>query len=143
MTTGYQPSHDIDRFDFTKDLAFGQEGEQVVTNFLSDLSAGHFEVKYDRYRNGNMVVETEQNPRGTGWKPSGINVTQAHWWVYLYSPDAFVVVSVSRLKNYLEVNKQHLTQKVLAGGSDNPAKGYILYPPHVTELLNNECYDGK
>jgi hypothetical protein len=68
MTTGYQPSHDIDRFDFTKDLAFGQEGEDTIREFLIALGLGNFEVKRDRYRNGNMVVETEQNPRNQGWK---------------------------------------------------------------------------
>jgi hypothetical protein len=139
----YQPSHDIDRFDFTKDLAFGHQGEEIVKQFLNSLSQGSFEVKYDRYRNGNMVVETEQNPRGSGWKPSGINVTKAHWWVYMHSPDAFIITSVNRLKTYLEINKKYLTYKDLAKGSDNPTKGYILYPSHITDLLNNEEYDGK
>ena len=139
----YQPSHDIDRYDFLKDLAFGHQGEDNFKQFLTSMSQGSFEVKYDRYRNGNMVVETEQNPRGSGWKPSGINVTQAHWWAYGHSPDGFVVISTARLNNYLEINKKYLPYKDLAKGSDNPTKGYILYPSHITDLLNNEEYDGK
>lgn len=142
MTTGYQPSHDIDRFDFTKDLAFGQQGEQIVTDFLQSLSEGSFEVKYDRYRNGNMVVEAEQNPRKQGWKPSGINVTKAHWWVYLHSSEGFITVSVPRLKRFIEKNKSYIPYKDLAPNSDNPARGYLLYPQYVQDLLNNEEYDG-
>ena len=139
--SNYQPSHDIDRFDFTKDLAFGHEGEEIVNTFLSSLSAGSFEVKYDRYRNGRMVVETHQNPRGQGWKPSGINVTTAHWWVYLFSPGAFISVSVGRLKKYLVMNKDNLTKKEFAPNSDNPTRGFLLFPPNITDLMTNEDYD--
>ena len=142
MTTGYQPSHDIDRFDFTKDLAFGQEGEDTIREFLIALGLGDFEIKRDRYRNGNMVVETEQNPRNSGWKPSGINVTEAHWWVYMYSLSGFVIISVPRLKAFLEKNKDYLPFKDLAPNSDNPARGYLLYPQYVMDLLTNEEYDG-
>ena len=67
------------KFDFKKDLAYGQGGESLVSGFLDDLSDGSFEVKSDRYRNGRMVVETDQNPRGHKdelgvqiWKKSGI-----------------------------------------------------------------------
>jgi hypothetical protein len=142
MTTGYQPSHDIDRFDFSKDLAYGQEGEDAIREFLTALGLGNFEVKRDRYRNGNMVVETEQNPRHSGWKPSGINVTTAHWWVYMYSLSGFVIISVPRLKKFLEKNKDYLPIKDLAPNSDNPARGYLLYPQYVMDLLTNEEYDG-
>ena len=91
-TEGYAPSHDINPHDFTKDLAFGHEGEEIVKTFLADLSNGSFEVKYDRYRNGRIFVEFEQNPHNSGWKPSGIAVTKARWWVYLFSPSAFVII---------------------------------------------------
>jgi hypothetical protein len=140
---GYQPSHDIDRFNFEQDLAFGHEGEAIVRDFLTRMSEGDFEVKYDRYRNGNMAIETEQNPRGSGWKPSGINVTGAHWWTYLFAPDAMLTVSASRLKNFLSLNEKYLTKKTFASQSDNPARGYILTPPFVTDLLVNESYDGE
>lgn len=137
--SGYQPSHDIDKFVFSDDLKFGLQGEQMVTDFLHDLEAGSFEVKYDRYRNGRMVVETDQNPRGTGWKPSGINVTQATWWVYVFAPHTFTAVQVARLKKFLRINQ--LGKRDFAPTSDNPARGYLLYPQHVTDLLTNEAYD--
>ena len=50
-------------FDFKKDLEFGLQSEKEIEGFLDDLSNGSFEVKTDRYRNGRMVIETDQNPR--------------------------------------------------------------------------------
>jgi hypothetical protein len=95
-TEGYQPSHDINPHDFKKDLAFGHQGEEIVKQFLSDLSNGAFEVKYDRFRNGRIFVEFEQNPRNAGWKPSGIAVTTAKWWVYMFAPNAFCIIELGR-----------------------------------------------
>ena len=76
-------------FNFKKDLAYGQDGEMLIDGFMEALSGGSVEVKSDRYRNGRMVVETEQNPKGAVdgdgnkiWVKSGINVTTAKWWVY-------------------------------------------------------------
>ena len=138
------------RFDFAKDLKYGEEGEDLVSSFLSCLSTGDFEVKSDRYRNGRMVVETNQNPKGAVdsfgnkiWVPSGINVTTASWWVYIFSPDgAFIIVSVARLKKYLRANKNLFNEATKRdfGGVDNPARGFLLYPNHVQDLLTNAEY---
>lgn len=140
-THGYEPAHDIKQFDFTKDLAFGHEGEELVTQFLADLSQGSFEVKYDRFRNGRIFVEFEQNPRNSGWKPSGIAVTEARWWVYLFAPTAFAIIEVPRLKRYLKHNVANIRQLVAAPDSDNPAKGFLLYPDQVRELMTVSAYD--
>lgn len=138
-------------FDFASDLAYGQQGEGLVSSFLDSIQSGSFEVKSDRYRNGRMVVETHQNPRGRRdqdgnpiWVPSGINVTTAKWWVYIYSPSgAFVVVGVDRLKAYLRANTQMFNESTKRnfGGSDNPARGYLLMPDNVIDLLTNRNYD--
>ena len=53
---GYEP-----RFDFQADLAYGEHGED---NAKELFGSGAVEVKSDRYRNGKMVVETEQKPAG-------------------------------------------------------------------------------
>lgn len=138
----YEPGQDIPKYDFTKDLAYGEQGEATVKTFLEALSAGSFEVKQDRHRNGRMVVETQQNPRGKGWKDSGINVTQATWWVYIFSPAAFVVVEVARLKKYLKRNHwEESDKKIFAPNSDNPTKGFLLMDYHVKELLSDTEYD--
>lgn len=138
-------------FDFKSDLAYGQEGEQLIAQFLESLSGGEFEVKSDRYRNGRMVVETQQNPRGAKdehgeliWVSSGINVTTAKWWVYIYSPDgAFVVIDVARLKRYLRMNPYKFSEstKRAFGGEDNPARGFLIYPNDVIDMMTNKKYD--
>lgn len=138
-------------FDFKKDLAYGLEGENLVSGFLDSLQGGDFEVKSDRYRNGRMVVETNQNPRGIVdddgnkiWRPSGINITTAKWWVYVYSiTGAFVVISVDRLKRYLRANQSRFNNstKINLGGADNPAKGFLLMPEDVVDMLINPLYD--
>lgn len=140
------------KYNFHEDLKYGKEGEALVSGFLDAIEAGAFEVKTDRYRNGRMVVEVEQNPRrkknddGTAyWKPSGLMVTKAEWWVYVYTLDgAFVMVSVPRLKRYLEANTHLFNAETLvtfARTSSNPSKGYLLYPDQVMDLLNNKTYD--
>lgn len=149
-----QSDYDIppDRYNFHADLKFGKKGEALVEEFLGSLSGGSFEVKTDRYRNGRMVVETMQHPRrkmnadGTEfWKPSGIMVTKADWWVYVFTLDgkqgAFSIISVPRMKRYIKTNKKLLKVVDFAKASSNPSKGYLLMPEHVTDLMINKAYD--
>jgi hypothetical protein len=134
--SGYNP-----KFDFVTDLEYGHEGEQNIIGFFESFNAGAVEVKADRYRNGRMAVETHQKPAGQDWKKSGINVTQADWWAYRLAPDAFMMVSVKRLKNYLRVNRDTLEKRMFAPESANPATGYLLFPQHIQDLMTNERYD--
>jgi hypothetical protein len=140
------------KFNFKKDLEYGHKGEGLVKKFLSSLESGAFEVKSDRYRNGRMAVEIEQNPfRKTDeegnqvWNKSGIKVTKAHWWVYVYTLDdasgAFIVVSVKRLKKYLRVNSRTLKLRDFAAFSKNPARGFLLEPSDVMDMMINPKYD--
>lgn len=139
------------KFDFASDLSFGLEGEELIKGFLDSLSGGDFEVKSDRYRNGRMVIETQQNPKGAKdsngalvWVNSGINVTLAKWWVYIYTPEeAFLVVSVARMKRFLRANNHKYNEqtKVDFGGADNPARGFLVYPEEVLQILINPQYD--
>lgn len=151
---GYNKEFDIptNSFNFTKDLAFGEIGEGFIKDFYEAVIQGSAEVKTDRYRNGRMVIETQQNPRrekdaygNQVWKLSGINVTTAQWWIYIYClQQAFVILSVDRVKKYLRSNK-HLfnesTKKVFASSSDNPAKGFLLEPEQVIEMMYSKEYD--
>jgi hypothetical protein len=131
-------------FNFAEDLKYGQLGEKRIRKMLENLVEGSFEVKSDRYRNGNMAVEMRQNPRREGrWIPSGLQVTKATWWVYIFSMDGgFVIVSVDRLKRYIEANKDKLQTRDFARRSTNPAWGYLLLPENVSELLHSDEYDG-
>lgn len=149
-----QSDYDIPagRYDFFNDLKFGKKGEKLVGDFLQTLSEGAFEVKTDRYRNGRMVLEMTHNPRkrlnpdGTPlWKPSGLQVTKAKWWVYVYTLDgAFIIVSVDRIKRYLEAHPDRYNPKKyhnFARASSNPSKGYLLEPSDVMEMMINPAYD--
>lgn len=148
---GYNPDFDIAppssarQFNFKNDLQYGQIGETLVASMLDALANGSFEIKTDRYRNGNMVIETDQNPNLKGWKKSGINVTKAVWWVYVYALDGSItIIHIDRLKRYLRINKQLFnegTKRIFAENSENPAKGWILKPRHVMDMLINKKYD--
>ena len=143
------------KFNFHEDLKFGQKGEKLVDDFLTAMEAGSFEVKTDRYRNGKMVLEMEHNPRRKQdedgkavWEPSGLNVTKAAWWVYVYTLDgeqgAFVIVSTKRIKRYLKVNKTVYNRKTMsnfAWSSSNPSRGFLLLPEQVNDLMTNPDYD--
>ena len=129
---GYEP-----RFDFQADLTYGEAGEN---NARELFGSGAVEVKSDRYRNGKMVVETEQKPAGKEWQLSGINVTTADWWVYRLAPDSFFIVSVARLKRYLRAN-QPMTKISLASDGDNPARGFLLSADQVRSMMCDKQYD--
>ena len=140
------------KFDFHTDLKFGQKGEKLVEDFLDAMSSGSFEVKTDRYRNGRMVLEMTHNPRkkvdeegNPLWKPSGLAITKAKWWVYVYTLDgSFVIVSTDRIKRYLKANKERFNPKKyhsFAWSSSNPSKGYLLEPEEVMDMMINTEYD--
>lgn len=143
------------KFNFHEDLKFGKKGEKLVDDFLTAMEAGSFEVKTDRYRNGKMVLEMEHNPRRKQdedgkaiWEPSGLNVTKAAWWVYVYTLDgeqgAFVIVSTKRIKRYLKANKDVYNRKSMsnfAWSSSNPSRGFLLLPEQVNDLMTNPAYD--
>lgn len=141
-------------FDFVADLAYGEEGEAQIRSFLGAVIRGDIEVKTDRYRNGRMVVETQQNPRGVTdadgkkiWVNSGINVTTAKWWVYIFTLDgSFVVIATDRLKRYLKMNSHKFnesTKRIFAAASDNPSRGFLLMPDEVLDLLVSKIYDSE
>ena len=148
----YNPRFDIASSRFKADLQFGEQGEELIKTFISNICAGNIEVKTDRFRNGKMVVETQQHARHNEfedanhfWKISGINVTSADWWVYVFSLEgSFIVVKTARLKKFLRLNK-HLyneaTKILFAQESDNPAKGWLIQSAQVTDLLINPIYD--
>ena len=135
-TGGYEP-----RFDFRIDLDYGQAAEANLIDFFDAMHGQTVEVKADRYRNGKMVVETQQRPAGKDWQHSGINVTTAKWWAYQLAPDSFILVSVPRLKRFLKMNQYHLEKVTLAADGDNPAMGYLLTAQQVRELQTSKAYD--
>lgn len=145
------------RFNFHEDLKFGKQGEALVEGFLQALEAGSFEVKTDRYRNGRMVLEIEHNPRKRRdengkpmWEPSGLSVTKAAWWVYVFTLNgdegAFVILNVERIKRFLQAHPDRFNRKRMmdfARQSSNPSRGYLLEPEDVLDILINPAYDNE
>lgn len=119
-----------------------KSGEDLFEAFIKSLDDSDFEIKRDMYRNGRMVVEIAQNPNGKGWKPSGLAVTKAKYWVYMFSADAFSVIEVARLNKYLDINDK-IPVKTFAPYSNNPTKGYLLMEEDVIKLMSSELYDTK
>lgn len=146
----YVPEYDIPKQQFSQDLEYGQQGESLARSFLASMSSGAFEVKTDRYRNGRMIVETEQLPaqdaKTENWQLSGINTTKATWWVYVYTLNgAFVIIDVQRLKRYLRRNPSLFnweTKRTFGNKTNNPARGWLLEPQQVMDLMTNPLYDG-
>lgn len=139
-------------FNFNADLAYGEKGEGKIRSFLEDIISEDIEVKTDRYRNGRMVVETQQNPKklidndgNPVWVQSGINVTTAKWWVYIFTLDgSFVVVATDRLKRFLTINNHKYnesTKRTFAAASDNPSRGFLIMQEDMLDLLLNPIYD--
>ena len=59
----------------------------------------------------------------------------------MFAPNAFCIIELGRLKRYLKANKDTLQIKVAAPNSDNPAKGFLIYPQQVNELMTTATYD--
>ena len=98
---GYEP-----RFD--RDLERGNVGEDLLELFFDDAENNNmFEVKTDYRINetGNIYVETHKfrKPDQSDAVPSGINVTEAKWWVQA-SPegDSMFILSTEKLRKYIE-----------------------------------------
>jgi hypothetical protein len=89
----YQPHFDID-------YQRGLIGENLVGTFLEALAGSRIEVKTDYRANetGNVYLETFQQSLAGEWYKSGINVTEAEWFVYAGgSANGFLALRTERL----------------------------------------------
>ena len=109
------------QIDFKKDLEFGQSGEVSIVEFAKLIGSGAVEV------------------------PSGLNVTKAVWWVYIFAVDeSFVMFKVDRIKRYLRslpnlYNEN--TKRVMAPNSENPALAYVVQKSETINMLSKKDYD--
>jgi hypothetical protein len=120
-STGYNPDFDID-------LSIGQLGEHLFDTFWEELHrTGRVEVKVDRgaWRTGNHYVETAQSSDGEHYRPSGINVTKAHWWVVASPSDfGFVCVRTDVLKRLCLSARE--AEQPIRDGRTNASKGRLV-----------------
>ena len=135
-------------YKFNKDLIEGEEGELVVIEQLKNFGATlihqnkdnrydvlverngkniKYEIKTDVYckpdrDTGNMFIETEC--RG---KKSGINVTQAEWFVYFYPLlDEIWYIKTKDLLNLIQENVNTLRFHKNGGDPGSRTKGWLI-----------------
>lgn len=104
-STNYDPGADIrgaNKGQFKADLAFGSAGEDQAESIVRALLEGWVEVKSDGFENGNLFIEVAQGIRGSSsdldeivWKKSGLNVTQAKYYMYIKQSESGVLRSAT------------------------------------------------
>ncbi len=111
-------------FNFKKDLALGKWGEDYVKRILSDPKV-KIEVKKDDWtiKSGNIAIEFES--RG---KPSGIAVTESHFWCFIVGHFYVLMMPTEFLKWIVEQN--HGTIKSVGDRDANgvPTSKAVLLP---------------
>ena len=133
-------------YNFKKDILIGEEGENIVIEYLESKGAklisknknnSHdtilefnnekisYEIKTDVYctpekDTGNIFIEYECRN-----KPSGIEVTQAKWFVYYFKfLNQIWFIKTEDLKNLILNNK--FKQTVQSGDEGSNTKGYLI-----------------
>ena len=122
---------------FDIDLNFGQIYEEKIRELFE--GEGSIEVKTERdiwADTGNIAIEIRS--RG---KPSGLSITEAKWWIQVFTVDKdvkfmlmFRVDKLRKAVKYLYINE--LAPKI-NGGDDNTSE-LILIPISTLLLLNKK-----
>jgi hypothetical protein len=115
QSSGYDPYADIrgnNKGQFSSDLAFGLVGEGHAESIVRALMEGWVEVKTDGFENGNLFIEVAHCPgrvrKDDGdfqWTKSGLNVTQAKYYMYLKQAKngelrSAVIIPTERLRRF-------------------------------------------
>lgn len=112
------------RYDFTIDKDHGELAERAAAELLTIDSV---EVKAKRYDDSHYYVEYEQNPRNSGnWIPSGIKITEASHWVFIYCENTValtvpvvVLIEAGRIAARDKDNWKYTPR-------DNPTRGIMV-----------------
>ena len=122
---GNQPKFDVD-------LERGNVGEDLLELFFDDAEDNNmFEVKTDYRINetGNIYVETHKyrNPDKSDAVPSGINVTEAKWWVQA-SPDgvAMLIIKTEQLRKYIDFVQPPVSAQPIANAHSAASLGVLV-----------------
>lgn len=103
-----------------------EKNEDVSKRSFFDISAdiaGHnvtFEVKYDLMatKTGNVAIEFYNSKSN---KPSGIGITEAHYWVHVLKVDNEDVIFICRVEDLKEFIKNTKPKRIVYGGGDKNA----------------------
>lgn len=117
--------------DFKFDLQFGQLGEQLFYNLITNKK---IEVKRDKWIGitGNIAIEYESRN-----KPSGIATSEADYWCFIFSGNLedkiFLIIEINKLK---EIARKYYKLGQIKLMGDNDTSKAILIP--LKEILNND-----
>lgn len=115
QSSGYDPYADIrgdSKGQFSSDLQFGLVGEGHAKKIVQALLDGWVEVKTDGFENGNLFIEVAHCPSrkvdaegNFVWSKSGLNVTQAKYYMYLKQAKngelrSAIVIPTERLRRF-------------------------------------------
>ena len=122
---------------FDIDLDFGKIYEEKIKELFE--GDGSIEVKTERdiwADTGNMFVEVRS--RG---KPSGLSITDAKWWIHVFTIDGDVkftiMFRVDKLKKAIKYLYSNDLAGMVKGGDDRTSDG-ILVPINTLILLNKK-----
>ncbi len=153
-------------YDFKKDLNEGNKGENLVIEHLKKLGSTlisknndnrfdalierngkriKYEIKTDvfckpSFDTGNLFVEVEC--RG---KASGIEVTEAEWFVTYYKHlNEIWYIKTQDLKDLIETNKKNFIFKTFSGDKGSNTKGWLVPRWKFTEdfqIYNSNTFE--
>lgn len=116
---------------FDLDLKFGQDGENLVKELLTD---GHtVEVKRDRKwkDTGNLYIETECYFTGKqAWASSGLSTTEAKYWAFVIE-NAVLMVPTDALRYAVKEFGSYIECKI----PPNYSKGVLLTVPQILKSI--------
>jgi len=128
------------KYDFVTSLKYGMDSEKNIANILG-LHEKEFEVKTERSwwaKTGNIAIELECNK-----KPSGINVTEATYWIHAFQDKeglfSLVIIPVKILKEIVN-NLLKAGVKPRMVGDGHRSKCLII---KKEILLNYEMYKNE
>jgi hypothetical protein len=116
---------------FDLDLKFGQEGESLVKELLTNGQT--VEVKRDRKWKDthNVYIETECYFVGKqSWDSSGLNVTEAQYWAFVLE-EAILLVPTEALKYAIKEFGNYTECHI----PPNYSKGYLLTVPQILKSI--------
>jgi hypothetical protein len=118
---------------FDLDLSYGQAGENLVEELLTQGRT--VEVKRDRkwHSTGNLYVEVEcWYMRTESWEPSGVMVTKAEYWAFVLEKGVLMIPTshvLYAIKNF----GREITCEI----PPNRSKGYLITVDDLLTAMRN------
>ncbi|ANH49316.1 hypothetical protein uvFWCGRAMDCOMC403_052 [Freshwater phage uvFW-CGR-AMD-COM-C403] len=116
---------------FDLDFRFGQEGEALVNQLLTE--GGTIEVKRDRkwWSTNNLYIEVEcWYQRSQSWEPSGLSVTKAAYWAFVLERGVFMVPT-GHVRHAIQKYGREITCEI----PPNRSKGYLITVENLLDVM--------